>query len=216
MPFPANWLEELVIEWLDLEGFVISTSVSVPAKAGGRLSPDVVGAKLDANGCLLIRHCEAAMYLVDNPEKVAERYSKKFSQDIEKTVRDHFAKIFGPCISKQAKYEKWVIGIDMSKNVQNALKEKEKIPGIQIHRLEDFIRKHVLPAIGKWQAPPNKNTTAIPADKWLLHMTDSFRYVGLIAGEKPGLIKPGGPDPGATKSKAAVTKTSPAKTGPKP
>lgn len=103
MPFPANWLEELVIEWLDLEGFVISTSVFVPAVAGGRLSPDVVGAKLDANGSLLIRHCEVAMYLADKPEKVAERYSKKFSSEIEKAVRTRFGKIFGPCMSKQAK-----------------------------------------------------------------------------------------------------------------
>ena len=184
MPFPANWLEELVIECLDLEGFVISTSVFVPAVAGGRLSPDVVGAKLNENGCLLIRHCEAAMYLADKPEKVAERYSKKFSSEIEKAVRTRFGQIFGPCMSKQAKYEKWVIGIYMSDNVQNAL--RKGIPEIQIHLLKDFIRKHVLPAISKWRAPPHTNTTAIPADKWLLHMTDSFRYVRLIADENPG------------------------------
>ena len=72
----------------------------------------------------------------------------------------------------------------MSDNVQNAL--RKKIPEIQMHLLKDFIWNHVLPAIGKWQAPPNKNTTAIPADKWLLHMSDSFRYVGLIADENPG------------------------------
>ena len=47
MPFPANWLEELVVEWLDLDGFAASTSIDVPAPPGGRLGPDVVGAKLD-------------------------------------------------------------------------------------------------------------------------------------------------------------------------
>jgi hypothetical protein len=50
MPFPANWLEELVIEWLDLEGFAISTAVSVNAGPGGRWVPDVVGAKLNGAG----------------------------------------------------------------------------------------------------------------------------------------------------------------------
>lgn len=208
MPFPANWLEELVIEWLDHEGFAISTSVFVPANAGGRFSPDAVGAKRQEDGTLVIRHYEAAMHLIDKPEKVAERYSKKFSPKIEQAVRKRFGQIFGCEMSEKANYQKYIVCINVSENVYSAL---DKIHDVKIRRLADFIREDVLPSIDAWRAHHTK-TTQIPADKWLLHMIDWFRYVGLIAGEKPGLIK----HPGSTESKTAATKTSPAKTGPKP
>jgi hypothetical protein len=29
MPFPANWLEELIVEWLDLEGFASTLAENV-------------------------------------------------------------------------------------------------------------------------------------------------------------------------------------------
>jgi hypothetical protein len=177
MPFPANWLEELVIEWLDLEGFVISTSISVPAGPGGKFAPDVVGAKVDTNGRrLLIRHCEAAMQLIDNPKKVAERYSKKFSPEIKLAVQAHFAKIFGARVSEQAVYEKWVISSQPGAPVQAAL--REKIQGIQIHFLRNFVLEEVLPTIKRWKEPSYKQ---LPRDKWLLHMIDRFEHLGFIS-----------------------------------
>ena len=64
MPFPSNWLEELVVEWLELEGFTISTSLFVSAEKGGRFAPDVVGARIDLpSRQLVIRHCEATTWL---------------------------------------------------------------------------------------------------------------------------------------------------------
>jgi hypothetical protein len=184
MPLPLNWLEELVIEWLDLEGFVISTSIFVPAPAGGRLAPDVVGAKLDENGSLLIRHCEAAMFLIDNPGKVAERYAKKFSQNVMRAVQTRFGQIFGARVSERIVYEKWVISFQASTGVQAAL--RESIPGIQIHLLRDFVLKRVLPAIKRWRDPPHTKMTTLPGDKWLLDLIDRFERYGIIAGEKSG------------------------------
>ena len=176
MPFPANWLEELVIEWLDHEGFAISTSVFVSANAGGRFSPDVVGAKRQEDGTLLIRHCEAAMHLIDEPKKVAERYSKKFSSEIEGAVRKRFGQIFGCEMSEKANYQKHIVCINISKNVHDELK---KIPGVEIRLLADFVREDVLPSIDAWRAHHTK-TTQIPADKWLLHMIDWFQQSNLI------------------------------------
>lgn len=180
MPLPANWLEELVIEWLDLEGFVISTSVFATALAGGRAMADVVGAKLDEKGCLLIRHCEAAMTLIDNPKKVAERYaSTKFSPAIEKAARTRFGAIFGAPASKQAVYEKWVIGLFASDNIQNEL--RARIPNVKIYLLRNFLLEIVLPAIKRWRTePPNKSTTTLPPDKWLLDLIDRFNHFDLI------------------------------------
>jgi len=182
MPFPANWLEELVAEWLELKGFTISTSVFVPSPRGGRWSPDVVGAKLDADGRLLIRHCEATMWLIDGPEKVAKRFKKKFSEEIKEAVQDHFASIFGPDLAMH--YEKWVVTCNQpSREVIDAL-------GADQHRkLKDFVLTEVLPAIKQWKhLPKGKTKTSLrelPADKWLLELIDHFERFGLVSAARP-------------------------------
>ena len=58
MPFPCNWLEELVAEWLDLDGFLVRLQPPFPNPNGhgGRLEPDVIGARIH-DGRLEIRHC---------------------------------------------------------------------------------------------------------------------------------------------------------------
>ena len=92
MPFPANWLEELVVEWLELQGFTISTSVAVSARAGGRWSPDVVGARLIDREHLLIRQCEATTWITPGPGQAAKKFADKFSEKIEKAVRRRLRK----------------------------------------------------------------------------------------------------------------------------
>jgi hypothetical protein len=50
MPFPRTWSEELICEWLGLEGYSTETGVAVGVgKGGGRKEADVVGFKIDAN-----------------------------------------------------------------------------------------------------------------------------------------------------------------------
>jgi len=182
MPFPANWLEELVAEWLELEGFTISTSVFVPAARGGRWSPDVVGAKLGTDGRLLIRHCEATMWLTHGPKNVTERFTKKFSKLIEDAVRTHFALIFGPDFAtrEKAHYEKWVVTCNRpSDEVIEAL----HVAGADQHlKLEGFVLTKVLPAIKQWKHRPTGKTKTreLPADKWLLELIDHFEHWGLV------------------------------------
>lgn len=171
MPFPANWLEELVAEWLDLEGFVISTAIGVPAGRGGRFAPDVVGAKLNENG-LVIRHCEAAMHLTQ-PEKEAARYAGKFSAGVRKAVEDHFHQIFGS-IPNDVTYEKWIITFRPSDRIRKKLEDQ----GIRMITLRDFVSLEVLPAIKNWK---RTETTQLPFDKWLLHMIDWFDCLEFIS-----------------------------------
>ena len=181
MPVPANWLEELVIEWLDLEGFVTSTNISVPAKPGGKFAPDAVGAKRGEKGNLVIRHCEAAMFLIDAPDTVAERYARKFSET-ESEVRSHFENVFGVGQSDRDVYEKWVITFQASENVQKALREVE--PGVKIYFLKDFIRNEVLETIRKWKSrQPHPKTAGLPTDKCLLDVINRFEHFGLLTKE---------------------------------
>jgi hypothetical protein len=59
MPFARNWVEELVIEWLQLDGFLVESNVPVGvARAGGRLEADVIAARTNENS-LQIWHIEA-------------------------------------------------------------------------------------------------------------------------------------------------------------
>ena len=182
MPFPANWLEELIVEWLDLAGFASTTKIKVSAGPGGAFSPDVTGAKLQPEGQLLIRHCEAAMYLIQGPEPQAKKYRDKFSEKIEKAVRKHFVSIFGESLVKEAKYEKWVICCQASRSVRQRL--KEEIPEIKIKMFDEFVLKDVLCSIEQFRMSPNKNTTSLPADKWLLGLIDQLKRLDLISLER--------------------------------
>ena len=50
MPFPNTWIEELIAEWLLLEGFLVETNLPYAVgKGGGRGEADVVGAKIKDN-----------------------------------------------------------------------------------------------------------------------------------------------------------------------
>ncbi len=167
MPFPANWLEELVVEWLDLEGFAISTAVSVNARPGGRWVPDVVGAKLDGEDRLIIRHCEATMWLTQNPDSAAKAFKGKFSDDVEGAVRKHFSRIFGEKAAS-AEYQKWLITCADNASVRRIL--ETSVPGIQVHVLKEFLFDCVLLTIKNWKQ--GKRMMTLPSDKWLLHMID--------------------------------------------
>mgnify|MGYP001626291153 CR=1 FL=1 len=47
MPFPRNWVEELIWEWLQLKGYVVLANLRLASgKRGGALEADVVGLRL--------------------------------------------------------------------------------------------------------------------------------------------------------------------------
>ena len=50
MPYTKTWSEELVAEWLQLEGYLVEVSLPLPAgPQGGRGEADVVGARIQQN-----------------------------------------------------------------------------------------------------------------------------------------------------------------------
>jgi hypothetical protein len=88
MPFPNNWLEELVAEWLELDGFLtlIGPRIRNPTGAGGAFAPNVVGARVGAGGRVEIRHCEAEMFLTQGAPAAERKYTSKFSRNIRDQV----------------------------------------------------------------------------------------------------------------------------------
>jgi len=61
LPFPLNWSEELVSEYLELEGYFVRTNLPIPTEdKGGRRDLDVLGIKLEDRRLKLI-HVETGV-----------------------------------------------------------------------------------------------------------------------------------------------------------
>ncbi|MCL6578788.1 MAG: hypothetical protein K6T73_05295, partial [Candidatus Bathyarchaeota archaeon] len=55
MPFTKTWTEELVAEWLQLNGYLVEAGLPAGVTpAGGRYVADVVGAKVSGNALEII------------------------------------------------------------------------------------------------------------------------------------------------------------------
>jgi hypothetical protein len=163
MSFASNWLEELALEWLELEGFLAIGRLRI---LGKRQEPDAVGARFDAESSgLQIRHCETAEWL--NESKQADKYQQKFS--VQRAVEERFTNIFG--ITNISVYEKVVITRKVSPALSSAI--YSKVPGVELLTSEMFIRDRVLPSIVRWRNRPRR--PLLPQDKWLLLLLEDLR-----------------------------------------
>jgi hypothetical protein len=117
------------------------------------------------------------MWLSQSPDKAAKSFKGKFSDDVERTVRNHFRRIFGEQ-AEYAEYQKWLITCADNANVRSIL--EASISGIKIHILKEFLFEYVLRAIENWKQ--GKQTMTLPSDKWLLHMIDVMEGRMIIAG----------------------------------
>jgi hypothetical protein len=181
MPFPSNWLEELVTEWLEIEGFFVETTPPVNVGGGGgRFAPDVVGARI-VGSALEIRHCEVAAWLAQAPTDVVASYSRKFSQPIEDGVKQEFRRVLGFQPTQQIDYTQWIVSGSISQNVRLGL--ATALPAARILQLDEFFNGFVLPAIGNWKQVRNSargNLPTLPSDKWLLQLIESLQGCGLL------------------------------------
>ena len=61
LPFPTNWGEELISEYLELEGYFVRTNLPVPTEEkGGRGELDILGLKVEEEQ-LKILHVETGI-----------------------------------------------------------------------------------------------------------------------------------------------------------
>ena len=164
MPFARTWSEELVAEWLTLEGYFVEISAPIgAAKAGGRNEADVLACKI-AKGVLEIVRVEVGI-----PANI-ETFRRKFSEANEKGAKRY-------CREKldykgEIKYREYYVATYMSKPL--AAKAEEE--GFEVKRIENLIRDEIVPSIKKWkQYPPFKvKTTDItpPTSLWLIQLIE--------------------------------------------
>jgi hypothetical protein len=171
LPFAKTWSEEIVAEWLQLNGYVVE--IGLPAAvttAGGRFVPDIVGAKITGN-TLEIVHIEAGQ--LSRGQTSISSLQKKFSQNICSSVEAYFRQRLGFTAGNKH-YRKMYIATFWTKPVVRAAKKL----GIDVHPMPNFICTHILPTIKQWkQHPPQQSRTkgsfiTLPEAHWLLQLVD--------------------------------------------
>ena len=178
MPFTSNWLEELVAEWLQLDGYCVEVGLPVSVmKVGGRFEADVVGAKV-VNNELQIRHIECGQ--LPSGEQSIKSLQNKFSDRNRSSIEEYFKQRFG--IVGKVNYDKLYVASYWSRPVI----EKAGKLGIIIITLPDFIVNEVLPTIHKWRdnAPQQPRTRGkhitLPQSCWFLQLIDYLHNRGLL------------------------------------
>ena len=171
MPFAQTWSEELIAEWLELKGFAIQVGLPVSTSGpGGPFCADVVGARIK-QGKLEIVHVEVGS-LTQNVKDSLTSLGKKFSPSNVTAIENFFKERFE--FSGSVSFKKMYIASFCSNPVKDAIESK----GVEIHRLEDFIGKHVLPDISEWKKNWSKHTKTnaltLPESYWILKMIDQL------------------------------------------
>mgnify|MGYP001175649779 CR=1 FL=1 len=172
MPFPKTWVEELLIEWLHLEGFLVEADLPVcVSQAGGRYEADIIGARI-VNDILDIWHLESGS-LIGGQKDAALLMKKKFSSKICESVTNYFARRLS-FSSNQISYKKYYIPTYSSKPVLQALKDTD----VTVEPLLGFISKIILPTVRNWkQNPPHLpkargKYVTLPDSYWMLKLVD--------------------------------------------
>ncbi len=173
LPIANTWTEELVAEWLNLDGFLVE--IGLPAGTvgrGGRREADVVGGRV-VNGKLQICHCEVAEWLINAPvDRIVSACAGKFSKEVCQSVEHYFCDIFG---TKQAHSYRKLIITKYSSNKRFPDKMKQALPGSEPVFLNDFIRNSIVSSIKDWKQRHRTSKGNLPQLRrayWLLKMVE--------------------------------------------
>ncbi len=181
MPFAQNWVEELVAEWLQLEGYLVEVGLPVSvAKAGGRYAADIVGARIKKKGNILdVFHIECGQ--LSGGQQSVNSLQKKFSPSNCANIENYFKQRLG-FAGMNVNYHKIYVASFWSKPTMQGARNL----GINVRPLPDFIRKEVMQTIQRWKAnPPQQPRTigrhiTLPESCWLLQLIDYLRNKSLL------------------------------------
>ena len=171
MPYTRTWSEELVAEWLQLDGYFVEVSVPVGVTSkGGRFEADIIGIKI-VNQTLQVMHVEIG-HLTKSAGMNIQHIQDKFSNQMQHAIRDYCTKKLG--FKGKVSYNNLYVAPYVSKKTLPLAKKTN----INLKRMEDFIQQDVVPAINRWKAnPPTGSKTTgkditLPDGLWFLHLID--------------------------------------------
>lgn len=171
-----EWEEELIAEWLSLQGYLVQTNVPLHApKAGGRAEADVIGVKALPDGRLEIWHIEIGI-LLDTFEKNLERVKNKFSKKRCEAVVKYVKLMLGET-REIANYRKTFIATYCSRKKE--LREELKKENIEFLLLRDIVKQEIPKSINQWRERQevmgmvkNRKNIVLPRRYWLLKVIE--------------------------------------------
>jgi hypothetical protein len=171
MPYTRTWSEELVAEWLQLEGYFVEVSVPIGVTPkGGRFEADIIGIRI-RNHTLKIMHVETGN-LTESANQNIQSIQGKFTPQRQNAIINYCRNKLG--FKGRASYNNLYVATYVSKKTL-LLAKKSKI---NLKYVEDFIQQDVVSAIKKWKAkPPTGGKTTgeiitLPDGLWFLHLID--------------------------------------------
>jgi len=173
MPIPRTWSEELIAEWLQLNGYLVETGVLIGSKEpGGRDEADVVGVKVE-KGLLYIHHIEVGN-VSQGVKEFEETLKKKFSHEHQTKIERRYTDRLDLGRAAKPKYSHLYIATSVSNKILKELGEK-----FNIERLDEFLFEKIIPDIEKWKEKPYSGalTTGAftpPENLWLICLIDYF------------------------------------------
>jgi len=175
MSIPRNWSEELVSEWLCLEGYSTEVGIKVgTGGGGGRKEADVVGVKIiedDKKGRILrIYHVEVGQ-LGGNYEKNVTMLKEKFSNERRSKIVERYKKRMA--FAGEVQYDKLYIDIWERRTQVEKLMNAPEITGekIEVWTVSKLF-SNVFKAIEAcW------SEATVPESYWMLKLLESLLEV---------------------------------------
>lgn len=167
MPFPKNWTEELISEYLELEGYFVRTNIPLsPKRVGGRGELDILGIKVEDKRPKII-HIETG--ILSRLRDVERKFNPSTMKEIRKIAREFGFK--KPHLEHWFVYGSWTRGRGKGwKNLQRKLEQR----GVVCMTLGEMFQR-VSEAINLWKEK-HKGKIAkqtLPGNLWLLKMQEA-------------------------------------------
>ena len=165
--------EQLVSEWLQLNGWFVQDGVILGSKAaGGRDEADIVAIKRFGEK-LKVLHVEVGT-LPGGAKRDLETIERKFSKN------DAIISYVGKRLGEEPEYDCRYIAVYASSKAIDLIREKN----YRIDRLEDVIQNEILPDVINWKRKEvltrrSKQLPTPPNNLWMIQLVDFIAYHGI-------------------------------------
>jgi hypothetical protein len=197
LPFPKTWTEELILEWLQLKGYLALSNVRLKSgKRGAVKEADIIGLRLrqrpDPQSKIMVEVLEVLHIEVGSLamrfEKALKSVREKFAQEREEAIRSlavdvvELESVLGKFMlnysrlgASDIEYKRVFIASEARQ--VNKLKEELKGHGIEFKTLREVIEE-IISDIDEWKKRQVKKgfraskQITLPEDLWLLNLID--------------------------------------------
>ncbi|MFG1449611.1 MAG: hypothetical protein AAE983_03090 [Thermoplasmataceae archaeon] len=195
MAFAKNWLEEVVSEWLSLEGYSVETNVPLKSKSGGgRNEADVLGFLFNGE-FLEVVHAEATVQLTQSHDRNVENIERKFSSENTDAVLEIAKSRYGDRSIDSVRHI-FVSALTSSRKEAQNLKDILAANSIEFMEFPELVKKclYTISIEGKRRVTNGLNRTseynqaifaALPDGLWFMKMLGMMQRHGMLSDLKP-------------------------------